>query len=245
MQAIGLTRPGFGRIGAPAGLSLVPGAVAYWDMTQVVGQVLPDLSGNGNHGTLGSTAGVDTNDPTTGPTGLTFDGDDLLRCGDVLGENAPYTIIVVASTDIAGSRCYASRLTGETRNKYGMAFLHASSSTPNYLKFYHMSPTGTRAEVLLAAPVTVGAAEMYTAVYDGETIRVYTGDSASAPVTAPYYPATAQQFTLGRYSYADAVGHAGTFHACRILPRALSPSEIAQEYRALKAKFAPLGVVLP
>jgi hypothetical protein len=40
-----------------------PGLVGYWDFDEGMGQIVYDLSGNGNHGQLGSTPEVDTGDP--------------------------------------------------------------------------------------------------------------------------------------------------------------------------------------
>ena len=36
----------------------------YWPLNEGKGQVVRDWSGNGNHGQLGSTPGVDANDPS-------------------------------------------------------------------------------------------------------------------------------------------------------------------------------------
>lgn len=46
-------------------------------------QLLIDYSGNGNHGTLGSTAGVDTNDPTWTNLGLVYGADDSVKFGPI------------------------------------------------------------------------------------------------------------------------------------------------------------------
>ena len=55
------------------------GLVAEYPFNTGSGQTVPDVSGNGNHGTLGSTSGVDTNDPAWHPLGLSFDGvDDVI-----------------------------------------------------------------------------------------------------------------------------------------------------------------------
>jgi hypothetical protein len=40
-----------------------PGLVAYWDFDEGQGQIVYDLSGNGNNGQLGSTPDVDAGDP--------------------------------------------------------------------------------------------------------------------------------------------------------------------------------------
>jgi Concanavalin A-like lectin/glucanases superfamily len=60
---------------------------AWWPIAEGRGQVVRDWSGNGNHGQLGSTSAVDTNDPTWvrgifGTSALRFDGNDFVRVPD-------------------------------------------------------------------------------------------------------------------------------------------------------------------
>ena len=59
----------------------------WWPMYEGSGQVVHDLSGNGNHGTLGATAGKDDSDPTWIKglffgSALRFDGNDFVRVPD-------------------------------------------------------------------------------------------------------------------------------------------------------------------
>ena len=49
-----------------------------WLFDDGSGQVLTDTSGNGNHGQLGATSGVDATDPTWVTEGLSFDGGDYI-----------------------------------------------------------------------------------------------------------------------------------------------------------------------
>ncbi len=66
--------------------------VAYWNFDEKTGQSAYDRSGNANVGTLGSTASVDSNDPSWGlgkiGSALKFDGvDDYVDIGDVSNGN--------------------------------------------------------------------------------------------------------------------------------------------------------------
>jgi hypothetical protein len=59
----------------------------WWPLSEGRGQTAYDLSGNGNHGTLGSTPGVDANDPTWikgifWGNALRFDGGDFVKIPD-------------------------------------------------------------------------------------------------------------------------------------------------------------------
>jgi hypothetical protein len=62
-----------------SGTSIVlSGLVVYYRLDEGSGQTLADLSGSGNGGTLGSTAGTDTNDPSWVGEGLDFTTDDYV-----------------------------------------------------------------------------------------------------------------------------------------------------------------------
>jgi hypothetical protein len=59
----------------------------WWPMYEGSGQVVHDLSGKGNNGMLGTTPGVDANDPTwirgfLFGSALRFDGNDIVRIKD-------------------------------------------------------------------------------------------------------------------------------------------------------------------
>lgn len=73
--------------------------LAYWAFDDGSGQTAADSSGNGNDGTLGTTAGVDSGDPTWascsgGGSALVFDGtDDEVRLSNaIIGDRATWTI---------------------------------------------------------------------------------------------------------------------------------------------------------
>jgi hypothetical protein len=74
-----------GLVAAPAGASTLDiGKVrGWWPMNEGRGQTVYDWSGNGNHGMLGSTPGVDANDPAWikgifWGSALNFSGDDFV-----------------------------------------------------------------------------------------------------------------------------------------------------------------------
>jgi hypothetical protein len=64
------------------GASAIPivqaGLVVYYRLDEGSGQAVADQTGNGHNGTLGSTAGADTNDPSWVPEGLSFTTDDYI-----------------------------------------------------------------------------------------------------------------------------------------------------------------------
>jgi hypothetical protein len=76
--AAGLAAP------ATASAGVLDSVSGWWPMYEGSGQTIHDLSGKGNNGTLGSTPGVDANDPTwirgfLFGSALRFDGNDFVR----------------------------------------------------------------------------------------------------------------------------------------------------------------------
>jgi len=72
------------------------GSVAEWRFDQGAGQVLTDHTGNGHHGRLGSTTGVDAADPAWTAQGLSFDGGDFVEHGPVgISGGAARTVLAV------------------------------------------------------------------------------------------------------------------------------------------------------
>ncbi len=223
---------------------LVPGAVAYWDCTQVVGQVLPDLSGNGNDAMLGSTAGADTNDPTAGPTGLTFGGDDYASAGTVPALNigtGDYTItaVITPSNNSATPMVVAGK---------GGTSTHRSELGLSAQAFRHVY-RGTDSPRVVVADGTyiIGAPYFVTAVRSGSELSLWIGAAKQANTATVTTEASVinKAFVLGATSDGAAYQFVGTEHMVAVYPFALTTAQIAQEYAYFRAKFAPLGVVLP
>jgi Concanavalin A-like lectin/glucanases superfamily len=73
---------------APSTAAAASPLAGWWPMNERSGQTVRDWSGNGNHGQLGSTPGVDDNDPTwirgifNFGSALRFGGDDFVTIPD-------------------------------------------------------------------------------------------------------------------------------------------------------------------
>ncbi len=86
IAAAGLAAAALAVLPAAAGADGFP-LVGWWPMNEGSGQVVRDWSGHGNNGQLGSTSGVDANDPSWIPgvfsgSALRFDGNDLVKIPD-------------------------------------------------------------------------------------------------------------------------------------------------------------------
>lgn len=233
---------------------LVPGAVAYWDCTQVAGQVLPDLSGNGNHATLGSTAGADTNDPTAGPTGLTFGGDD-----GVLVPTVPYSTTEITVMVVCSGPTQADGVVGGKYDATVYARCWWISPTANASTFtISVSDDGTYTGHIRAIRSSVGVFGdgkyhcigftfrngAMSLICDGVIDPSPTVLVNNNPLTI-YNPVCPTSLGCRLSNGAIASGFSGTIVAWLVAPLALSSAQIAQNHAYFRAKFAPLGVVLP
>ena len=110
--------------------------VAHWTFDEGSGQTAADSSGNGNDGTLGSTAGVDADDPTwecvAGGYALNFDGtDDIVNAGSAatLDDLGPMTIAAWIKPDSAGATA-VSHVMSKSNTGSGRWFLEIDNSSP-------------------------------------------------------------------------------------------------------------------
>jgi hypothetical protein len=98
---------------ASANAGVLDSVAGWWPMYEGSGQVVHDLSGHGNNGMLGSTPGVDANDPTwirgfLFGSALRFDGNDVVRIPDGASLDTPNVTVSawVRATSSPGSFKY-------------------------------------------------------------------------------------------------------------------------------------------
>jgi len=224
---------------------MVPGAIAYYRFDEGAGQILHDYSGNGNHGTLGSTAGVDTNDPAWNAQGLVFAGDDHVNCGTGVDASvAGLTVMAVVNSAADTEQAIAAKGVGTGATGTGW-YLEKRTGANRYAARVYDS-TGAFKTCFYPSAHANGTWGMISLVADGLSIRLYSGISAGTPVDCVgLTPAPAQQLVLGKLSYTGGFYLTGGIAAIYALPFALSPSQIAQTYAYEKAHLAPKQVFLP
>jgi Concanavalin A-like lectin/glucanases superfamily len=218
--------------------------VGWWPMNEGSGQTIRDWSGHGNNGTLGSTAGVDANDPTWIPgvfagSALRFGGDDYVQIPDSTSLE-PQAITVAAwirGTSTPGQYKYvvSKGATGCESGSYG---LYTSSN--GGLAFY--IGDGTRQFVRSPeAPATVWDGKWHHAAgtFDGSTVRLFVdgqevghGTPASAGIS--YNPPDGGGF-IGDYHGSCDLYLIGDVDGVQIWSRALPVDDI---WRFLKALFS-------
>jgi Concanavalin A-like lectin/glucanases superfamily len=219
----------------------------YWPLNEGRGQVARDWSGNGNHGQLGSTPGVDANDPSWikgafwWSSALHFDGGEFVNIPDSedletqqltvstwfrnAGSPGAHRYLVAKGSD----QCIKSSYGLYTGPGGGLAFYVADAEELGFTS----SPE---------APPTVWDGKWHNAAgtYDGQTVRLFidgqeigTGTPNDKPV---YYGLPAGNSTLGAYGGTCDLTLFGDLDEVSIWKKALPVAEIWRKYRVF---FAP------
>jgi hypothetical protein len=157
-------------VAAPA--SAAPTLVGYWPLVEGSGQVAHDLSGNRNNGQLGSTAGVDANDPAWIRGGLRFSGNQWV--------SIPSSAALQPSTITVGALVRADHSPGQWGYIFSMGgFGCTAGSYGLYSGFggglaFYISD-GSSFVVSPEAPPSVwdGRWHFVAGTFDGATVRVY------------------------------------------------------------------------
>jgi Concanavalin A-like lectin/glucanases superfamily len=236
---------------APATASATVSPLAgWWPMNEGSGQTVRDRSGNGNDGTLGSTAGADDNDPSwiSGVfrgSALRFDGNDFVRIPDsavlasqkltvsawVRGSGSPGRFKYVVAKG-AGGNCTASSYGLYTGTNEGMVFyVNDGTGDP---QGYHFSPAAD------PSAIWDGQWHNVAGTYNGQTVRLFvdgyevgTGTSATAPVI---YDLPSGDSLLGSYIDSSCSLYlVGDIDGVSVWNRALPVSDLAAVFRGLLA----------
>jgi len=206
------------------------GLIAHWKFDEGTGQTAADSSGNGNDGMLGTTTGVDDQDPTwtcvSGPNSLTFDGDDdeVALPGPVIGDRTAWTVTawIKVGADTADKRTIYSE--GDTSaDEYWTLYVGESE---NYVKFW--SPNGS-AYLSGTTNVEDDTWHLVTLVQRSKTDReLYVGTESQDTDDADMGTLNYDVAAIGTldYVYGPCDWFKGTIDDVRIYDRALSVAEI-------------------
>lgn len=204
-------------IALAAALTPVPasGATSYdlagvWLFNETSGQTAYDLSFSGNHGELGSTPGVDDNDPSRVPLSrlwfrrgaLGFDGNDFVRVADSpsLEPDGVTVVARVRATSVGSYRYVVAKgaLQCETAS-YGL-YTGANGG----LRFYISDGRHYTLSNDAGPGVWDGAWHTVIGSYDGAGLRLWVdgrqvGEPVATSVTVGYGLPNDDEFYIGTY----------------------------------------------
>lgn len=222
-------------LGTPINWShhLAKGLVGFWAFQEGGGDLVNDLSGNANHGTLKNMAFPPT--ATSGwnagrkGVGLKFDGtDDYVDCGNDASLNITGNITVEAWFKTNGTQAIwktiVSKITwGSPRTGWALMFFGADR-----IGFYQDSSSDDGPTYDM--PALYNTWVHAVGVYDGSYLRIYVnGDEKDTTAHNTGLGVATNSLQIGKLSY-SANYFNGQIDQVRIYNRALSAEEIKQLY---------------
>lgn len=218
------------------------GLVAHYRFEQRSGQTLWDYSGFKNHGTLGSTAGADTNDLTWTAQGLSFGGDDYCTYPDPLLGATQCTIIAIVKRVTYLN--FASII-----SDYGALgdknFILGYESPQNSLSFF--VGDGTNSAFVLSSGFSNNIFNIVVARYNATSqkakLKINNNTEAIANVASVAHIGNVQSSScyIGKYSTYPLTGYIPYILMYR---RELADAEVTSLVNYLKSDLAKRGVVL-
>ncbi len=224
------------------------GLVAWYDFLQGAdAQVLYDKWVNGYNGQLGSTSGVDANDPTWVAQGLSFVTNDYVQVTRPPALTAPseLTVTVVSLSNAVVNRApYATCFISGYK---GWRFTQAAVPSNSMALGIARDSNGQYSEVASSAnALQVAAWQCLTVRKSAAAVDFFVNLTAAGSGTLAEAAIKAATNPL-RIGYEETnVAYLSAMIAYELLySRALTDAEVARNYAYLRSALAPRGVTLP
>jgi hypothetical protein len=229
-------------LAASSELGLVrSGLVAEYRFNEGSGQILYDYSGNNNHGTLGSTTGADTNDPTYTGQGASFTTDDYIITRGVSAFSlSQYTIIAVVkpTAEDANATIFAKNsASGSGAGNTGFILRQATDGSGVWkMGQFGADAGGTLNVVNHPTTPIAGSWVMVTGACDGSNVYISLNNGAYTAGADTFTPApnVTLNTRIGSYAYSSGIYFEGSIAFIGVWSRKLTQAEITQNYNYLK-----------
>lgn len=224
-----------------------PRPTAQYRLNEGSGQTLHDATGHGYDGTLGSTAGSDTNDPAWTGGGLSFATDDFCKFPLSIDPNSDFSVYIAANVGASAPAAEQTYLSAASSSNLSAQIVLSRVTSGNLQgRAYNNSwASGTFAD--MAAGVVASGIRLLKLKRAGNALvlkDVSSGVTATGNFPAP--PTTINQMTLGcrmRQTTADYyLSQSIYWH--ETYQYATSDAEDRAIYRNIKAKLAQRGVTI-
>lgn len=213
------------------------GLIALYDpglqiLQSATGQTLTDYSGNSNNAQLGSTAGVDANDPTWTSVGLSYGADDYCQTPITITEEATL-IVAVTTPDLSVARGFIGNRGGtNTRSSIYM------NQTTGSVLYSVASSSGKVSGLSLSA----GESACLMLRYTNGDLYGFKGATKSSLLTYTNTWGTKVQWDIG--NIANSVYNGGNILFTAIYNSVLSDAEYLHNYYYLKSLMAGRGIAI-
>ena len=192
---------------------------------------------NRYNGMLGSTSAVDTNDPTYDGTGLSFGGDD-------------YVGIPTTGMDNEGTICLVGKMRSLVLNTFNMFLGHQNTDNRLYLSIYQVNRNYTIgvANTIINTNILgkINSNDYLAFSWKSGIVKFYINGIL---VFTGVYTGTITYMPTMLIGAENSIGNAVYFSDCIInyfmsYKRALTDTEIVQNYNVIRQECARLGVIL-
>jgi hypothetical protein len=232
---------------ASASAGVFDSLTGWWPMYEGSGQVVHDLSGNGNNGQLGASPGDDYYDPTwikgwLFGSALRFDGHDFVRIPDSAALRSP-KLTVSAWVRATGSPGNAKYIVGKGADNCTSSSYALYTGDNGGLRFYATDTSGAVIGSGSIAPATVwnGKWHHVAGSWDGSTARLYVdgkliGDPSASGQPIAYGLPTTNDTGLGNYLGTCDLYYTGDIDDVAVFNQAIAVDQIWSKISALFIK---------
>jgi hypothetical protein len=212
------------------------GLIAWYDpgwqiLTGQTGQTLIDRTGKGNNGQLGSTTGVDANDPTWTTNCLSYGASAYCRTPITITQEATI-IVVVNPPDLSVTRGFIGNRGGTNYRSY------IYCTTTGYVRF----GVASSSDILAGPQLAAGEYACLMMRYKDGSVQGFKGATKGDVKAYTNTWGVASQWDIG--NVAGLYYNGGNIFPTLIYNRLLSDAEYLHNYNVLRRTMAGKGIAI-